>query len=271
MATGCAQHVSQAFDAARDFYVPLSYGRLTLSRALPPRLLSHVRLREGSAGVLVFDVTLLDEHGDVLAEIERFTMRRVEGKGAFNAAAPATPQSRLFETVLKAGIEPEEGLEALERVLAARPGARVVACPVDLAAWDEELSRRPEPARDETVPARAREASRPFVAPRTELERRVAEVFRSLVGAEEIGAEDDFFELGGHSLLLIRAVTRLKQVLEVDLPLAAAFAAPSVAGIARAVESAREVGAAATPVVVPLTRSAFRVKRSELDPLSARR
>ena len=49
--------------------------------------------------------------------------------------------------------------------------------------------------------------------PRTQAERAVAEIWRSVLGVEEIGVADNFFELGGHSLLAARAAMRIEQEL----------------------------------------------------------
>ncbi|HYG62363.1 MAG TPA: condensation domain-containing protein, partial [Thermoanaerobaculia bacterium] len=60
------------------------------------------------------------------------------------------------------------------------------------------------------------------------------------------------FELGGHSLLATRVIARIRQVLEVDLPLRAFFEHPTLVGLARAVE--RERSAASGLSIPPLAR-----------------
>jgi amino acid adenylation domain-containing protein len=57
-----------------------------------------------------------------------------------------------------------------------------------------------------------------FEAPRTDIERRLAEVWGALLERDRIGRHENFFELGGHSLLAIRAVSILasEHDLEVD-------------------------------------------------------
>jgi hypothetical protein len=84
----------------------------------------------------------------------------------------------------------------------------------------------------------APERSAAAVAPRTDAEVLVAEVFAEVLGAAEIGALDDFFALGGHSLLAVKVIARLRAATEVDLPIRALFDHGTVAGVARALEDA---------------------------------
>jgi FkbM family methyltransferase len=49
---------------------------------------------------------------------------------------------------------------------------------------------------------------RRHVAPRTELERRLAQIWAEVLQLERIGVEDNFFEIGGDSILSLRVVNR---------------------------------------------------------------
>ena len=71
------------------------------------------------------------------------------------------------------------------------------------------------------------------VAPRDELEKRLAELWKEVLHLPEIGIHDDFFLLGGSSLLVTQVITRLTTDLEVDLPVRDFFANPTVATSAR--------------------------------------
>jgi acyl carrier protein len=68
--------------------------------------------------------------------------------------------------------------------------------------------------------------------PQTPTEVTIAAIWTEVMGLEEIGADDDFFELGGHSLMATRVLARLRQRLEVELPLRALFEAPTVGALA---------------------------------------
>ena len=76
-----------------------------------------------------------------------------------------------------------------------------------------------------------------FVAPRTPLEEGLAQIWQELLGVERVGVNDDFFALGGHSLLATQAVIRIRSALA-EIPLHSLFNAPTVAGLANAIEQA---------------------------------
>jgi len=70
-----------------------------------------------------------------------------------------------------------------------------------------------------------------FLAPTTDVERQVAEVWRDLLGVQDIGLDQNFFELGGHSLLLIKARERLR-FLDDTLAMVDLFRCPTVRTLA---------------------------------------
>jgi acyl carrier protein len=74
------------------------------------------------------------------------------------------------------------------------------------------------------------------VPPRTEIERRLAQLWCGVLGRESIGVHDDFFALGGHSLLATRLIARVRDAFGLEVPLLALFEGPTVAGMAAAVE-----------------------------------
>jgi acyl carrier protein len=76
------------------------------------------------------------------------------------------------------------------------------------------------------------ETSGPYVAPRSELERLIGDVWRDALGVERVGVEDNFFNLGGHSLLLIRVNNKLRETLRIELPVVELFKYPTVSALA---------------------------------------
>ncbi|MER7418911.1 amino acid adenylation domain-containing protein [Micromonospora peucetia] len=76
-----------------------------------------------------------------------------------------------------------------------------------------------------------------YVAPRTDAEALVAEVYADILGVEKVGARDDFFALGGNSLRGMRAMARIRAEVDVDVPMRALFGSPVVADLAAQLES----------------------------------
>ncbi|MBW8879249.1 MAG: amino acid adenylation domain-containing protein, partial [Acidobacteria bacterium] len=68
-----------------------------------------------------------------------------------------------------------------------------------------------------------------YVAPRTEVESRLCEIWEELLGVERVGIEDNFFDLGGHSLLATQVVSRVRAEVGVEVPLRTVFEHPTVA------------------------------------------
>ncbi|MER7473196.1 phosphopantetheine-binding protein [Micromonospora sp. NPDC000018] len=75
-----------------------------------------------------------------------------------------------------------------------------------------------------------------FVAPRTDAEALVAEVYAEILQVDKVGALDDFFALGGNSLRGMRAMARIRAEVDVDLPMRALFSTPVVADLAAQIE-----------------------------------
>jgi len=94
-----------------------------------------------------------------------------------------------------------------------------------------------------------------FVAPRTPLEEALAAIWADVLQVAPVGATDDFFDLGGHSLLATRLVTRVRDVLGVELPVGTLFERPTVAALAVWVEEVRRTAAPALASIPIATRS----------------
>ena len=76
-----------------------------------------------------------------------------------------------------------------------------------------------------------------FVAPESELEKSIAEIWQSLLGMDAVGVHDNLFELGGDSLLGIQLLSRVRTAFGVDMHPAEFFRSPTVAGLAELVET----------------------------------
>jgi amino acid adenylation domain-containing protein len=76
-----------------------------------------------------------------------------------------------------------------------------------------------------------------YVAPRTHVEKALVEIWAKVLGKEQVGIDDNFFELGGHSLLATQLVSRIRDAFQIDLSVRNLFEAPTVAQLARYVET----------------------------------
>lgn len=150
------------------------------------------------------------------------------------------PQIQAFfkENRRKFGITFAEGMDALERMLAAGQ-PQVVVSTQDFRAMmaltrdftvakilemahpgDGERVRHPRPLLGSS-----------FVTPSSELEKKIAAIWCDLLRLEQIGIQDNFFELGGNSLLGVDLIRRMKNEFEVEIPLHALYDASTVSAM----------------------------------------
>jgi amino acid adenylation domain-containing protein len=108
------------------------------------------------------------------------------------------------------------------------------------------------------VPDRREEEE--YVGPRTEVERRMEEVWRELLGLERVSVHANFFDLGGHSLLAARLMAAVRSSFEVDLPLRAFFEKPTVGELSEEIgrRKSNRLAAPALPII-PASREAYRI------------
>ncbi|WP_073920058.1 non-ribosomal peptide synthetase [Streptomyces sp. CB00455] len=91
--------------------------------------------------------------------------------------------------------------------------------------------------------------------PATPVERAIGAVWQELLGTDRIGVHDNFFALGGHSLLATQAVSKLRTALGIALSMREFFAHPTIAALAREVETREESPGTTEVRVVRRTRT----------------
>src|SRR5271167_1995656 len=101
------------------------------------------------------------------------------------------------------------------------------------------------------VPEADAYVARGYEAPEGEIETMLAGIWTELLKLERVGRHDNFFELGGHSLLAVTLVSRLRQALNVEVPLAEVFARPALSDFAAVIAGA---SVSRLPVIVPVVR-----------------
>lgn len=258
IATGYAMDLIDGYDAAAALWVPMTYTRMRVYRPLPATVWSHVRLdpaKTRAADYATFDVTITDEQGGVLVEVQGFTVKRLPAgtdlvaslsasgdakgavaKGSSNNGAELSPALARLAAQVDQGILAEEGFEALLRAVGAgKP--QVIVSSMDL------LALQSAAARVEVTQVVSTAFERPdlgveFVEPQTDYERTLAGFWSELLGVKQIGVHDSFFDLGGHSLIAVRLFRKIKAAYAVEFPISTLFEAPTIAQCAALIEQA---------------------------------
>lgn len=131
---------------------------------------------------------------------------------------------------------PQEGVEALRRILATAELPHVVVSTADLdarlAQWVNRTAK--SGTQEETSEPDAQLHERPelddeFVAPRDETEAQIARIWTTLLAIDRVGIHDNFLDLGGHSLLAAQLLARLRKDFQVDVTLDEVFRNATVA------------------------------------------
>jgi amino acid adenylation domain-containing protein len=92
--------------------------------------------------------------------------------------------------------------------------------------------------------------------PRTETERRLAEIWAEILEIPSIGRDDDFFSLGGDSLMGASVAAHVYTSLGVELSLAAIADHPTVSTLAEFIDGSRPTALATAPQIVRVPRTA---------------
>jgi acyl transferase domain-containing protein/acyl carrier protein len=154
------------------------------------------------------------------------------------AALPSV-RDYLRERRERLGIGLEEGMDALDRSLSLGAAQVVVSSvpfdrllrahqELDLAALGQQLGaalhQRPASLMSE------------YVAPRSDTERVLSQIWSDTLGLDRVGIVDNFFELGGHSILGAKIMGEISRRFALTLPLRELFRCPTVEQLAALLE-----------------------------------
>ncbi|WP_313455215.1 non-ribosomal peptide synthase/polyketide synthase [Pseudomonas sp.] len=116
--------------------------------------------------------------------------------------------------------------------------------------------------------------SRGYQAPEGAVETALAAIWADVLKVEQVGRDDHFFELGGHSLLAVTLIERMRSAgLSADVRVL--FAQPTLAALAAAVGSGREVQVPANRIdpaaqqITPAMLSLIELEQAEIDRIVA--
>jgi acyl transferase domain-containing protein/acyl carrier protein len=141
----------------------------------------------------------------------------------------------------KFGITFEEGMEAIRRVLSLDL-AQIILLPEDAVAMVAgsnacsvthltQVVSQDRARRQNRYPRPALPTS--FVAAGNEIEDKIVEAWKEVLGIEEIGIHDNFFDLGGTSLSALQLVAGLRRTLSTPLSPIVIFECPTVHALAK--------------------------------------
>ncbi|WP_079184644.1 type I polyketide synthase [Streptomyces uncialis] len=144
-----------------------------------------------------------------------------------------------------------EALDALDRLVARRPTAVVVAV-------GDLDGRLPRPATGVTAPVSHAvirhprpELPQPYTPALGATERALAELWTDVLGIDPVGTRDNFFDLGGTSLLVPHLLGLVKKRFGVSLPTVTLFEAPTVRALGTAIDLARTSAAPVSSTPLP--------------------
>src|SRR5579859_3107333 len=166
--------------------------------------------------------SVLDSHPDVKASAVTVTGSRAEEKrlvAYLVLASHAQPTANVFREYLQRHV-PDYMIPATFVRLESLPltnNGKV------------DRTTLPEP-NGNTLPEEA------YIAPRSVVEQRLAELIAPLLHVERVGVNDNFFLLGGHSLLGTQLLTRIGETFGVELSLLTIFDHPTLAGMSAEIE-----------------------------------
>jgi acyl transferase domain-containing protein len=163
---------------------------------------------------------------------------------AVDTEVPAALRDTLKGAMLASGVTNTEGVDAFRRILSHATERQVALSPFDVqlaidreGLADDDADIAQEGATGEGAAARSKAHARPnlqtaYVAPSTEIERKLCALWQDALGLDAVGVDDNFFDLGGHSLLAVQVMGSTNKALNTSVPVAKLYEGLTVAFLA---------------------------------------
>jgi natural product biosynthesis luciferase-like monooxygenase protein len=173
-------------------------------------------------------------HRIELGEIEAALMQHSEVRQAVVALRADNPDDpRLVAYIVPAGDEAPAANAMRDFLKQKLPDYMVPAVYMPMAKLpltpNGKVDRKALPAPQMSVAKSAQD----FVAPAGDVEQTLAGIWKEILKADEIGADDNFFDFGGHSLQVVQVQNRLRETLQVDVPVIKLFQYPTIRSLAK--------------------------------------
>ena len=103
-----------------------------------------------------------------------------------------------------------------------------------------------------------------YVAPVSELEKVIANIWQRSLGIDSVGLEDSFFDLGGDSLIAIQVIADLKRELNQEIPVVSLYEGLTIKSLIKLLESSRQQETPALPQIARAEEREERTMRRKL-------
>ncbi|MCX6572011.1 MAG: amino acid adenylation domain-containing protein [Candidatus Aminicenantes bacterium] len=172
-----------------------------------------------------------------LGEIEAFLLKHPGVKKAFALAREDKPGNKRLVAYIVTNQKPNPTISELRNFLKNKlpdymvPSAFVILDSLPLMS-NGKVDIHALPAPDKLRPV----LESPYLAPRTAIEKRLADIMAEALDMEEVGVQDDFFELGGDSLMAVGLVAEIEKAFSIKLPLSILFQASTIEQLVNAIQ-----------------------------------
>ena len=243
-------------------FLPKVYGTLVLDELLRDRELDFCLMQSslssvlGGLGFVAYSAgnLFMDAFADLHCQTSRIPWMSVNWDGwifrdpeedirntSVISAGFASPS---FGVVADIAVRPIEGAQALDYILSWGEVNQLLVSTADLQTrinqWVKlESLDATEDFSNSTYFHPRKELSNEYVAPTSEVETGLCEIFQELLGIKQVGIHDNYFELGGDSLLGIQVVSRISATFQVVPSVITMFENPTVAGLSEHIEALR--------------------------------
>jgi len=233
-------------DTGASQYVPFAYKNITIHGKVPERVYSHLRHRPAPFThnkIMEFDLTIMDEHGKGIIEIEGYQVAAItdDSIGRVGVTDKRTAEVQVTTQVSsdsEGALTPDEGLMIMDTALSTAYTQVIVSTidlPARMQAYRKEkvgLFQKNGGDRTEDM-AMASEVSLSIA----ELENVIAQIWQTVLGHEQVSRDADFFDLGGDSLKVLTVAERIYQAINIKLPITVFFHATTLEKLAQHIKA----------------------------------
>ncbi|WP_102922843.1 type I polyketide synthase [Streptomyces noursei] len=227
-------------------FAPKAHGQIALEKVLADHPVDFCLLLSSLAGVLgglrLLGYGAANHFMDAAAErANRGLDRTVWISAAWDVWQHHQDEKRAISAIGRSmddkAIQPEEGLEAIRRLLMLRDVSHVAVSTWDIAhrldQWvrDERIAWPTAGGATGTVTGEGAQGGAA-----DDLTEQVARLVRGALGREDMPLDGDIFEFGGDSLLIVRLLSDIREQFSAEVPLADVLGEPTPRALARCVQ-----------------------------------